>query len=315
MESLINDAPEDSIHVFSSMVHNSTIRAIFKKATMIGAIIGVLSEGRDWRGFRGWLRLAQSVLHERRYRGRVDFVLAIGSVGMKWFARCGYPPSKLFPFSYATESDDLTTIQNPPGSPVRLTAVGQLIPRKRFDLLLLALSGLRMHQWNLRIIGDGEERHRLEILSAHLGLKDRTVFTGVLDNTRVRREQGNADILVLGSKWDGWGAVVNEALMSGVPVICSDYCGAADLIHDSFNGETFRCDSLESLTGVLEKWILKGPLDNSKREQIRSWSRCIEGDVIARYVLEIIGYLENGGGQRPQPPWLLQNTGPRFDRD
>src|SRR5208283_1433790 len=65
--------------------------------------------------------------------------------------------------------------------------------------------------------------------------------------------------------------------------ICSDSCGAADLIHNGFNGKVFRCDSLKSLTGVLEEWISKGPLNDKRMRQIISWSRCVEGEAVARY--------------------------------
>lgn len=39
----------------------------------------------------------------------------------------------------------------------------------------------------------------------------------------------NQDILILPSIYDGWGAVVNEALQSGLYVISSNQCGAKDL--------------------------------------------------------------------------------------
>ena len=113
-----------------------------------------------------------------------------------------------------------------------LIFVGQLIPRKRLDRLLRALAAVRSTDWVFRIIGDGSERRSLEKLALELNLLRRITFTGALDNGAVRNELANADLFVLPSRWDGWGAVVNEALMSGTPVICSSYCGAADLISE-----------------------------------------------------------------------------------
>jgi glycosyltransferase involved in cell wall biosynthesis len=97
--------------------------------------------------------------------------------------------------------------------------------------------------------------------------------------------------------------------MSGVPVICSDYCGAADMIHDGFNGELFQCDCLESLAGALEKWVSRGPLTDQKREEIRAWSECINGGAVAGYFLEILEYIDRAVVARPQAPWMQQGTG------
>src|SRR5208283_5061000 len=189
-----------------------------------------------------------------------------------------YLQERIFPFCYVVESHGAASIDcsNMPG--VTLCFVGQLIKRKRVDLLIHSLHRMNSRDWFLRVIGNGKERSGLEKLVNCLGLANMIDFTGVLDNMSARKQLAKSDLFVLPSRWDGWGAVVNEALMCGVPVICSDYCGAADLIHNGFNGELFRCDSLESLTDSLEKWTSKGPLNDSRRERIRSWSRCIEGE-------------------------------------
>jgi glycosyltransferase involved in cell wall biosynthesis len=190
---------------------------------------------------------------------------------------------------------------------VTIASVGQLIPRKRFDLLLRALARIPDPAWKLKIIGNGIQRRTSENMANDLGIRNRTIFMGILENQRVRQELAKTDIFVLCSRWDGWGAVVNEALMSGVPVICSDYCGAADLIRPSFNGEIFRSNSLESLLEVLNRWISKGPLNEKLRDNIISWSRCIQGNAVANYFIEILDYLRRNHGRRPRTPWEISN--------
>jgi glycosyltransferase involved in cell wall biosynthesis len=137
------------------------------------------------------------------------------------------------------------------------------------------------------------------------GMRGKVIFTGVMDNRLVRRELSQADILILPSHWDGWGAVVNEALMAGVPVICSDFCGAADLIKPGFNGDIFTCDSLHSLTRVMQKWISSGPLPVAQRDQIRHWSGCISGLSVARYFLDILRRVNGNCVCNPIAPWRL----------
>jgi glycosyltransferase involved in cell wall biosynthesis len=184
-----------------------------------------------------------------------------------------------------------------------LVFVGQLILRKRLDLLLRALAAVRSTDWVLRVIGDGSERLPLEKLAVDLNLHRKIIFAGVLQNCAVRNELANADLVVLPSRWDGWGAVVNEALMSGTPVICSSYCGAADLISNGMNGEIFEYGSTESLIAALERWIVKGSLSASSRAEIIEWSKCIEGEAIARYFLQIMQFIDRKNGERPKPPW------------
>jgi glycosyltransferase involved in cell wall biosynthesis len=304
VEKLLWDDPECKVHVFSSMGHNARLNAAIRRALSTKALVGILSEGRDWRGLLGLGRRVHSIFNERSVRSRVGFVLAMGHLASKWYRTCGYLQDRIFPFCYVVESHGAASIDfsNMPG--VTLCFVGQLIKRKRVDLLIRSLSRVNSRDWFLRVIGNGEERFSLEKLVNCLGLANMIDFTGVLDNMSARKQLAKSDLFVLPSHWDGWGAVVNEALMCGVPVICSDYCGAADLIHNGFNGELFRCDSLDSLTDSLEKRISKGPLNGSKKEPIRSWSQCIEGETVARYFLEIIEYIDNCAGRRPQAPWI-----------
>ena len=61
----------------------------------------------------------------------------------------------------------------------------------------------------------------------------------------------SADCLILPSRHDGWGAVVSEALMVGTPVICSDACGSAGVVHASGVGGVFRSGDHCALTAEL----------------------------------------------------------------
>ncbi len=114
-----------------------------------------------------------------------------------------------------------------------------------------------------------------------------------------------SDLLVLPSRWDGWGAVVNEALMCGVPVACSDRCGAADLLDGRERGESVRSGSVTSLRTVLDRHIGRGKEDAATRERIRDWSRCLSGESAADYFVQIID-ASTAGRVRPTAPWLRQ---------
>src|SRR5262249_39928354 len=101
-----------------------------------------------------------------------------------------------------------------------------------------------------------------------------------------------------------WGAVVNEAMMRGVPAICSDACGAADLLATPGRGEVYPAGTVGALCEVLGLWISRGKLRQELSDEIRHWSACIDGHAAADYPLPA---LEASTGRRAHPdvPWLL----------
>jgi len=303
VERLVTNGQEKSVHIFSSMSSNVSISKILHRCLGTSSLIGILSEGRDSRGVRGILRRVHSVFHEQRHRKQIGFVLAMGHVGVRWFRMCGYAPELIFPFGYAVEKTPTIQSDRPVKSKVILTFVGQINRGKRVDLLLQALATVASRDWILQIVGDGPERPNIESLAKKFRLSGNVSFFGIVDNARVGEILAQSDVLVLPSRFDGWGAVANESLMAGTPVICSDQCGAADLLQDDFLGAVFECGSVKSLARVLEVWIDKGPLNITHRERIQIWSRCIEGPSMARYVLDVIESVQGKTGDRPDPPW------------
>lgn len=88
-------------------------------------------------------------------------------------------------------------------------------------------------------VGTGEEREKLEQLGESLGIGKRLVFVGHHEQNELYSWYRIASMLVLPSVYDPYGAVVNEALVCGVHVACSDHAGAARLIREGVNGYTF----------------------------------------------------------------------------
>lgn len=81
------------------------------------------------------------------------------------------------------------------------------------------------------------------------------------------------DLLILPSMYDGWGAVINEALQQGMRVLCSDRCGASCLLDGIHRGGTFSWNEKGSLERELRHWISKGPITQKERTGIASWAK------------------------------------------
>lgn len=100
--------------------------------------------------------------------------------------------------------------------------VGRLAPQKNFALLISAFAQIARHDDRLTIVGEGDERARLEALATSLGVSDRVSMPGYTSDLDSYFAQ--ADALVLSSDFEGLGIVVIEALAAGLPVVATD-CG------------------------------------------------------------------------------------------
>lgn len=109
-----------------------------------------------------------------------------------------------------------------------LLCVGQLVGLKGLDRLIRALALLqnRGRKFTVLFVGDGPEKEPLRKAVGKLGLRNVHFHSGVPyeDMPGLYR---SADALVFPTLDDVWGLVVNEALWSGLPVLCSTYAGCA----------------------------------------------------------------------------------------
>jgi glycosyltransferase involved in cell wall biosynthesis len=261
--------------------------------------MGLITESPDARGLGGLLRWLKYSWERITMGNHFDFILAIGQRGVRWFKLCGYSESRIFPFAYVTDRISGKAGENT-GPAFRFVFVGQLIPRKGVDLLLRALAQVASAE--LAVIGDGPERPALEKLALESGIANRVFWLGKMNAAQVQARIHDADALILPSREDGWGAVVNEALMAGTPVICSTACGAADLIKDPWLGTVFQSGQVMDLAAAIRDWARKGKASDVERERIRSWARCIEASAIAKYFELVITHVYQGGPQ-PSAPW------------
>ncbi len=113
---------------------------------------------------------------------------------------------------------------------VRLLCVGSLLPRKGYDELLRALSGVD-GEWALTIVGsdelDPDCARSVKGLRAVLGLSARVKLTGALSADEVSACYANADVFVTASHFEGYGMAIAEAIARGLPVIATREVAAA----------------------------------------------------------------------------------------
>lgn len=296
---------DDHVHLLGGIGKGTLNRRVLKQLAKSGSVIGLISESADNRGISGLLRRAM-YFKDRCFVGRhLDLILAMGQLGVRWFRLSGYKPSRIFPFAYVTERPGVTSeprreVQDH-GS-FRIMYLGRIIRLKDGITAIQALKRLADCDWRLDVVGDGPDLSRWKEAAAKSGVAGRIRFCPAVENGAIGGLFREVDLLLLPSRKDGWGAVVNEALMCGVPVVCSDNCGAADLLREPWRGATFKTGSAESLRGVLQGLIQRGRRTEEASARVREWSSALEGPQVAQYLIDVVQCVRNGG-PRPSPPW------------
>jgi glycosyltransferase involved in cell wall biosynthesis len=153
--------------------------------------------------------------------------------------------------------------------------LGRLVAHKRLPLLLEATAQIK-HRWpglEVRIVGAGPERNRLEDLSRRLGLEDTVRLVGWVPEEERVRLLAASWLMVTPSAGEGWGLTVIEANAVGRPVLAFRVPGLVNSITDGVNG--WLLDDPQELPAALETRLsqLCDPLEMSRiATYCRQWA-------------------------------------------
>lgn len=130
--------------------------------------------------------------------------------------------------------------------------VGRFVPEKALPLFLETISPFLKESEDiiLILVGEGVEKGLLSAIVRERNLEEKVVFPGKFEKEELYAWYASASGFVLPSLSEAFGAVVNEALIFGLPVFCSQYAGASSLVHPG-NGLLF--DPLNSID-MIEKF-------------------------------------------------------------
>ena len=127
---------------------------------------------------------------------------------------------------YVAAEKSINTNRNNEAKKVKVLWVGRMLRWKDVATLIRAVNGIKCVELNL--IGDGPEKDRLHHLAAQC---NNVHFHGMMPIVDVREWMRRSDVYVLSSNaFEGWGAVVNEALEEGMKVIGTYEAGASATI-------------------------------------------------------------------------------------
>lgn len=116
--------------------------------------------------------------------------------------------------------------------------VGNLLVGKGHELVLRAMGQLRtaFPELTCRIIGEGPDRSRFELLAAELGIQQRVHFETRKSRAEVAAAMKECSIFALPCRYEGLGCVYLEAMATGKPVIACRGQGIEEIIEHEKNG-------------------------------------------------------------------------------
>jgi glycosyltransferase involved in cell wall biosynthesis len=191
---------------------------------------------------------------------RCHGIFCYGIRSKKYVASYGVKEQRIFgdcqaaalPLTYdaAAVREDYERNPRDPQAPVRFLYVGRLASEKGLPDLLEAFSDVRaeMPDAKLDIVGPGGLADELKRHAQELGLGSAVDFRGSKSPDEIARLLVNSDVMVLPSRTEPWGLVVNEALSYGCPVVVSDVCGCVpELVREGVTGCPFPTGDVRAL--------------------------------------------------------------------
>ncbi|MGY1663051.1 glycosyltransferase family 4 protein [Geodermatophilus sp. SYSU D00705] len=164
----------------------------------------------------------------------------------------------------------------------RLLCVGTLSRLKGQDLLLEALGTLTGLPWRCSLVGP-LDRHpdfvsALARAATATGIADRVRMPGTRTGAALRREYGDADLLVLPSRAETFGMVVPEALAAGVPVLATAVGGVREAVGTTAAGRPGLLVPPEdpgALAAALARWLTDAALRDRLRDAALRRRECL----------------------------------------
>jgi glycosyltransferase involved in cell wall biosynthesis len=173
-----------------------------------------------------------------------------------------------------------------------LLHAGRMVAGKGIAEFLHAAARLQKEglRFSIALVGGGRDSAKLRRLAVKLGLENAHFYPAQTPKAMPAIYR-SADVLIFPTMTDVWGLVANEAILSGVPVLCSRYAGCAS---ELFDPECIFDPADEQEFVEALRRAIKGQLRCADRSRL--WSSAEVGDVIANSVLM------SCAGRQPREP-------------
>ena len=167
---------------------------------------------------------------------------------------------------------------------------GRLKRYKSVDHLLRALPAVKDAVPDVRavIVGEGDDRPRLEGIAKELEIADRVTFTGYVSDERKVELLQQMWVKVTTSSKEGWGLTVLEANACGTPVIASNVPGLRDAIRDGETGLLYPYGDVQALAEKTTLLLRDEKVRGRLGANALSWAEKFDWDVVADETIRVL---------------------------
>ncbi|MFT4580630.1 MAG: glycosyltransferase involved in cell wall biosynthesis [Gammaproteobacteria bacterium] len=220
-----------------------------------------------------------------KYYRRIDHLVPTTAKQTEYLLANGVRRDKLTQIPNFSSIAPMPRAEAARGGPLRVVAIGRLVHKKGFDVLLNALAATLRSGSNisLEIAGDGPELTALTNQVAELGLRSNVTFLGW--HASVESCLARADVFVLPSRDEPFGIVCLEAMALGIPIIATRTDGPMEIL-DSHTALLVDIEDVSGLTKALAEVV-----GNEVQAELRATAardkfnvRYSEGIVVQQYL-------------------------------
>ncbi|WP_374306980.1 glycosyltransferase family 4 protein [Methylocella sp.] len=225
-------------------------------------------------GFEAWNGAGRPRRHFERLALRcVDRVVSVSRYTAGVMSReFGVPIEKFRILPNAVdEPAQGPVVARKPFSILTVTRLGAAEREKNVHEMIEAVALLRARapQLTYEIVGDGALRPQLEELARQRGVDDVVTFRGLVDADALREAYARASVFAMPSDKEGFGIVYLEAWQYGLPVICSMFGAASEVVADEVDGFVVDPHDVEALAERLGRLLLDPALAREMGERGR----------------------------------------------
>lgn len=158
---------------------------------------------------------------------RVDVVFAATPNTVKNLKRWYHKDSIYLPENGIMKMERTTPVMYD-GGVLRLIWIGGICERKALVILLDALAKVGGHNWHLDVLGDGDQKEKLQKKFSHLN--NHITWHGMVDRASVQEVLFQSHLHVISSLGEGNPTILWEAFGKAIPTLTLDHCGMAGVV-------------------------------------------------------------------------------------
>ncbi len=237
--------------------------------------------------FAAYVYLAERLI-KPIYR-KVHFIIGSPSTSNEYL-EWGFPEDQVSVVNYCVNKDIYYPDESNNYDDNRIGYFGRLKKYKSVDHLIQAMDVLREQYPKLKldIIGDGDDKSRLEALTTELNLNDRITFHGFIDEKEKAPLLQKMNFVVNTSSKEGWGLTVVEANACGAPVVAANVPGLRDSVVDAETGLLYEFGNIDDLTAKMRTFLDSSETRNAFRRNALAWADKFDWEKAADETLDLI---------------------------